>query len=130
DVALLAFAKRNWLFLLPLMVFSGYYGVQNIIGFMHYPYEPAVTFLVSLTISVVSYIVAYEGVSERWIDRLKINIPIDYGALSVLIVIVFACIAIAACLTADHVPLFSALGGVSGPELAMYRNEFLRGRHG
>ncbi|MBY9051661.1 hypothetical protein K7462_30760, partial [Pseudomonas fluorescens] len=66
----------------------------------------------------------------RWIDRLKINIPIDYGALSVLIVIVFACIAIAACLTADHVPLFSALGGVSGPELAMYRNEFLRGRHG
>lgn len=126
---LIEYAKRNWLFLLPLVIFAGYYGFQNVLGFMYYPYEPAMTFLVSLTICILSYIVAYDGAPVGWIDRIR-GVHIDFHLLSLATIAAFAFVCVAACLTTDHVPLLSALSGASAPDLAAYRNEFLRGRTG
>lgn len=128
---MLLYAKRNWLFLVPLVVFAGYYGVQNVLGFMFYPYDMPLTFLVALAVSVGSYILAYELFPVAWIDSLSAGRGTAWlEKFSLATVAVFALIVVLACVTTDHVPLFEALTGASASDLAAYRNDFLRTRTG
>lgn len=126
---MIRFAQRNWLFLLPLVVFAGYYGVQNVFGFLFYPYDMPLTFLVALILCVGSYILAYEVVPLRWIDRIN-GSRLNLEAFSLATMVVFFLVVLAACVTTDHIPILESLSGASAPDLAGYRNDFLRGRMG
>jgi hypothetical protein len=128
---LIEFAKRNWLFLLPLVVFAGYYGIQNVLGFLFYPYDIPLTFLVALASSVGSYVLAYECLPTEWVGIIKVRRGAPNLELFCLIVVaLFTFVVVAACATSDHIPILEALSGSNASDLAGYRNDFLRSRVG
>ena len=129
---MLNFVKKNWLFVLPLLVFAGYYSLQNIIGFMKYPAPRISLFIIALALSAAAYMLTYRLFPTAWADRLagRVGASNKLNGFCIAIVVAFLAVILVSCLTAEHVPVLEALKGASADVLANDRNEFLRGRQG
>lgn len=124
--------RRNWLFFLPLAVFAFYYTFQNIIGYNQYPHTVVLKFVTALGLSSLSFVMAYILFPVRWIDKLTFNTPtiVKEEHVYMFIAALFTVVMIAACITADRIPIIEALRGATSEELFNDRNNFLRGREG
>lgn len=125
-------AKKHWLFLMPLLVFAGYYSLQNIIGFMKYPALRIALFLFALALSAAAYILTYRVFPTAWADRIAVRLGASdkLNSCCIAIVVAFLAVIVISCITADNIPIVEAFKGASADTLANDRNEFLRGRQG
>lgn len=124
--------KRHWLFLLPLVVFAGYYTFQNALGFLFYPTDIVLKFCAALVLSIASYILAYRFIPLGWAESFSLGRPQPrhLERLCTLVIATFGAVMVVASLSTDAVPLIEAVKGASASDLAGHRNDFLRTRVG
>lgn len=121
---------RHWIFILPLAIYAAYYSIQNFVPTATAPIDVRLTFVALMCISIFSYFVGYVFVPVRWAQRLVGGrLPANIGgAAAAVSLVLFALCLIIACATAEHVPLFEALRGATGGDLANWRETFLKAR--
>ncbi|MGK9414785.1 hypothetical protein ACSSUR_01310 [Pseudomonas cedrina] len=123
---------KHWLFLMPLVVFAGYYSLQNFIGYSRYPSEIINKMILALSLCVISYIISYKYLPTSWADRIAIR-PFRENTqkyIAYAIIALFVIVIICACRSTAAVPILEAFKGASASELADYRNSFMRGQAG
>ncbi|WOH55313.1 hypothetical protein [Bradyrhizobium sp. BWC-3-1] len=129
---MLKFAKGHWLFVLPLANFAVFYTGQNVLGLLWASPDLVVTFIGALTLSVVSYVIAYLLIPVEWAGlMLRAEWPpkaLEWLCLAILAG--FILVMALACITAEHIPVIEAFKGAPSDQLFGDRNNFLRERVG